>query len=92
MLTSFDHVEKWDNKGEKNIKSFDIFWHMPLQQKIHGITSLLHSNMGGENESIEILSYFQSSPLHPNVVLQKLHMLKDIQGVRNHYLKLVEFH
>jgi hypothetical protein len=47
VLTSFDNVEKSNNKGEENIKGLDIFQHMPLQQKIHGITSLLHSNMGG---------------------------------------------
>jgi hypothetical protein len=28
--------------------------------------------------------------LHPNVVLQDLHTLKDIEGARNHFLKLVE--
>jgi hypothetical protein len=46
VLTSFDNVEKIDNKGEENIRSLDIFQHMPLQQKIREITSLLHSNMG----------------------------------------------
>ncbi len=30
VLTSFDNVEKLDNKGEKNIKGLDIFQHMPL--------------------------------------------------------------
>jgi hypothetical protein len=68
-LTSFDNVEKSNNKGEENIKGLDIFQHMPLQQKIHGITSLPHSNVGGENESTNILSYLHPSPLHPNVVL-----------------------
>jgi hypothetical protein len=87
VLTSFDNVEKSNNKGEENIKGLD----MPLQQKIHGITSLPHSNMGGENESTKILSYLHPSPLNPNVVLQELHNLKDIQGAQNHYLKLIEF-
>jgi hypothetical protein len=61
---------------------------MPLQQKIHGITSLPHSTMGGENESVKISSYLHPSPLHPDVVLWELHNLKDIQNVLNHYLKL----
>jgi hypothetical protein len=90
-LTSFENVEKLNNKGEENIKGLDIFQHMPLQQKLHGITSLPHSNMGRKNESNEISSYLHPSPLHPNVVLWKLHNLRDIQGARNHYLKLVEY-
>jgi hypothetical protein len=64
VLTSFDNVKKLDNKGEKNIKGLNIFQHMRLQQTIHRIASLLHSNMGGENESIEIPSYFHPSPLN----------------------------
>jgi hypothetical protein len=36
ILTSFNNVEKSNNKGEENIKGLDIFQHMPLQQKIHG--------------------------------------------------------
>jgi len=64
VLTSFDNVEKFDNKGEKNIKGLDIFQHMPLQQTIHRIAGLPHSNMGGENESIEISLYFHPSPLN----------------------------
>jgi hypothetical protein len=76
VLTSFDNVEKSNNKGEENIKGLD----MPLQQKIHGIASLPHSNMGGENESTKIPSYLHPSPLHPNVVLQELHNLRNIQG------------
>jgi len=63
---------------------------MPLQQKIHGIASLPHSNMGGENESVKILSYLHPYPLHLDVVLWELHNLKDIQNARNYYLKLVE--
>jgi hypothetical protein len=42
---------------------------MSPQQKIHGITSLPHSNMGRKNENIEIPSYLHPSPFHPNVVL-----------------------
>jgi hypothetical protein len=64
ILTSFDNVKNLDNKGEKNIKGLDIFQHMSLQQKIHGIAILPHFNMGGENESIEILSYFHPFPLN----------------------------
>jgi hypothetical protein len=45
VLTSFDNVEKFNNKGEKNIKGLDIFQHMPLQQTIHRIASLPHSNI-----------------------------------------------
>ncbi len=69
VLTSFDNVEKSNNKGEENFKGLDISQHMPLQQKIHGITSLPHSNMGRKNESTKIPSYPHPSPLHPNVVL-----------------------
>jgi hypothetical protein len=38
-----------------------------------------------------IILYLHPFPLHPNVVLCELHNLKDIQGARNHYLKLVEY-
>jgi hypothetical protein len=79
-LTSFDNVEKSDKKGEENVKGLDIFYHMALQWKSHGIKSLLHSKMGGENESTEILSYLHPSPLHQNVVMWELHNLRDIQG------------
>ncbi len=37
-----------------------------------------------------ILSHIHPSPLHPTVVLQDLHTLKDIEGAQNHFLKLVE--
>ncbi len=30
VLTSFDNVEKLNNKGKENIKGLDIFQHMPL--------------------------------------------------------------
>jgi hypothetical protein len=53
---------------------------MPLQQKIHGIASLPHSNTGGENENAKIPSYFHPSPLHLDVVLWELHNLKNIQS------------
>jgi len=84
-LTSFDNVEKSNNKGEENIKGLDIFQHMPLQQKIHGITSLPHSNMGRKNESTKIPSYLHPSPLHPNVVL----ILKTFKVPKT--LKIVEY-
>jgi hypothetical protein len=58
--------------SEENIKGLDIIQHMPLQQKIHGITSLLHSNMGKENGSTEIPSYFHPSPLHPKCCSMKV--------------------
>jgi hypothetical protein len=80
-LTSFDNVKKSNNKGEENIKGLDIFQYMPLQQKIHGITSFPHSNMGRKNESIEISSYLHPFPLHPNVVLWELYNLRNIQGM-----------
>jgi len=51
---------------------------MPLQQKIHGIASLPHSNTGGENENVKILSYFHPSPLHLDVVLWELYNLENI--------------
>jgi hypothetical protein len=53
---------------------------MSLQQKIHGIANLLHSNMGKDNESVKIPSYLHPFPLHPDVVLWELHNLKHIQN------------
>jgi len=55
VLTSFNNVKKSDNKGEENVKGLDIFQHMPLQQKIHGIANMPHSNMGGENGGMRFL-------------------------------------
>ncbi len=63
---------------------------MLVQQKIRGIASLPHSNMGRENESVKTLSYLHPYPLHLHVVLWELHNLKDIQNARNYYLKLVK--
>jgi len=55
-----------------------------------GVSSLPHHNMGGENQSIKIPPQIHPSPLHPNVVLQDLHTFRNIEGVRNHFLKLAK--
>ncbi len=78
--TTFQVLTQFDNVRKSNIKGFDIFQHMSLQQKIHGIASLPHSNMGGENESVKIPSYLHPSPLHLDVVIWELHNLRNIQS------------
>jgi hypothetical protein len=67
VLTSFDNVEKSDNKGEENIKGLDFFQHMPLQQKIQGILQFyLTPTWEGK---MKVLKF-----LHTSIHLHCIHM------------------
>jgi hypothetical protein len=54
------------------------------------VSSPAHRKIGRENKGSKIPSHIHPFPLHPYVVLQDLHTLKNIEGARNHFLKLVE--
>ncbi len=78
LSTSFDHAQKWDNKGpstEGQNTLQDI-----SKVTNYGVSSPPHANMGGENQSNMIPSHMiHPSPLHPNIILWDLYTLKDIK-------------
>jgi len=69
-----------------------IIVHNTLATTNFSLASLPLPNMSMENlgEPKNMALHILPSSLNLDVVLQDLHTLKDIQGARNHYLKLVE--
>ncbi len=79
LSTSFDHAQKWDNKG-LNIKGQNMFQDISKVTN-YGVSSPPHANMRGENQSNMIPLYMiHPFPLHSNIVLWDLHTLKNIKG------------
>jgi len=89
VLSSLDHARQWDNKVDTNIEGHYTHQNM-LEATNLGVSSPTHHKTGKENQNIKTPSHIHPSPLHPNVILWDLHTLKNIEGARNHFLKLVE--
>jgi hypothetical protein len=51
-----------------------------LEATSSSISSPIHHKIRGENQDIKIPSHIHPSPLHPDVILQAFHTLKDIEG------------
>jgi hypothetical protein len=61
------------------------------EARISSVSSPPHPNMGIINQNNPILSpMIHPSLLHLNIVLGDLHILRDIEGARNHYWNLME--
>jgi hypothetical protein len=68
LLTSFDHAQKWDNKGPST-NGQNMFQDISKVAN-SGVSSPFHPNMGGENQSNMIPSHMiHPSPLHPSIIL-----------------------
>ncbi len=68
LSTSFDHAQKWDNKGPST-KGQNMLQDISKVAN-SSVSSPLHPNMGGENQSNMIPSHMiHPSPLHPNIRL-----------------------
>jgi hypothetical protein len=87
--TSFNDGQKQNNEC-LGVEGKDTFQDM-LEVKKCSVLSPLHLNMGIKNQNSPVFSpIIHPSPLHPNIILQDLHILRNIKGARNHYQKLVE--
>ncbi len=87
MLSSFDHAQQWENKVDTNIEGH--YTHQDVLKVVNsGVSNPIHHKIGGENQGTKIPIH--PSPLHPDVVLQDLHTLRDTEGAQNHFLKFVE--
>jgi hypothetical protein len=86
---SFFDRQKRDNKG-LGTEGQDMFQNVS-KARISNVSSPPHPNIRGGNQSIPILSHMiHPSPLHPNIIMQDFHTLKNIQRAHNHYCKFVE--
>jgi hypothetical protein len=89
MLNSLNHAQPGDNKVDINIKGHYTHQDM-LEADDSNVSNPLHHNTIGGNQGTKIPSHIHPSPPHLDVVLRDLHTLRDIEGARNHFLKLVE--
>jgi hypothetical protein len=87
--TSYDDGQKRDNEC-LGAESKDTLQDMS-EARISSVSSPPHPNMGIINQNNPILSpMIHPSLLHLNIVLGDLHILRDIEGARNHYWNLME--
>ncbi len=86
---SFDDGQKRNNKC-LGVEGEDMLQYMS-KARIFGVSSPPHPNMGIRNRSSPVLSpMIHPFPLHPDIVLWDLHILRNVERAWNHYRKLVE--
>jgi len=105
VLNSLNHAQLWDNKVDTNIKGHYTHQDMlevtnsnvpnpPHHNTIRSASgsSVTPFNKGWPRRKSRYWDFFTHppSPLHLDVVLRDLHIMRDIEGAWNHFLKLVE--